>query len=180
MELDLKDIFRKTFGYEAPPAFQISQAPARLEYSSLGQPYYESDIFKRESFLPVKLNGILIPFAVLSVTEKKTIVSTAMPERSGSVHELVSIDDYQFNIKGLLVDEDGNFPESGIIELHKVFKVNSSISLRSVTSDIFLSGEFDHKVVIKEVKWPASAGIEHAKAFEIDCESDQIFELEIK
>lgn len=178
-EFNLKDIFKKSFGYDAPPGFSIAQAPAKKLSSNLGQPYYETDLSGREFFLPVKINNLLIPFAVMSMAWKKTIVSTAMPERGGSVHEQISIDDCVFNIKGLLVNEDGEFPEQGIIDLHKLFKINASVRLQSALSAIVLQ-DGEEKVIIKEVKWPASAGVEHVRAFEIDCESDQIFELEIK
>jgi len=179
-EFNLKEVFRNAFGYEAPAPFSIEQAPPRKELSSLGQKYYAEDLSGREFFLPVTIDGVLIPFAVMGMTWKKTFVTTAMPERGGSVHEQISIDDYEFSIKGLLVNEEGEFPESGIIELHNLFKINASLPLRSAMSDIVLSGEFDHKVIIKTVSWPAAAGVEHVKAFEISVESDQIFELVIK
>lgn len=179
---DLGNMFRDAFGYD-PPVTQkptIPQAPARLEQSSLGQPYYASDIFGREFFLPVTLNGVLIPFAVLGMTWKKTIVETPMPERGGSVNELISIDDYQFNIKGILINDSNVFPEKEIIDQHDIFKVNASIVMRSVISDIVLSGLSEHKVIVKEVKWPTVTGIEHAKPFEMDLKSDMIFDLEIE
>lgn len=179
MEFNIKDIFKDAFGYEAPGKFTIPAADARIEQSNLGQPYYSDDVFGREFFLPVKLNGYLVPFAVMSVNCRKNIVSTAMPERGGSVHELISLDDYVFNIKGILINDSNDFPEQQIIDIHDIFKINANIELRSVLSDIFLNGEFDHKVIIRELKWPANAAVEHAKPFEIDCMSDMIFTLEV-
>ena len=178
-EFNLNELFRNSFGYEAPASFSIEQAPAKKELSNLGQRYYAEDLSGREFFLPVWINGQLIPFAVLGVTCKKTIVSTPMPERSGSVHELISIDDYSFTLKGLLVNESNEFPEQDIADIHNLFLVNASVSMRSALSDIFLSGEFDHKVIIQDVNWPPSPGVEHVKAFEIKLVSDQIFELTI-
>ena len=187
---NLGEIFRDAFGYDAPaevPEFSITEAAPRLEESSLGQPYYAMDyLTNREYFLPVKINGILIPFAVLGMTWKKTLVETPMPERGGSVIELISIDSYQFNLKGILVNADNNFPEAGIIDLFNLFKINSSVVMRSVLSDIVLSGKIGeggddpdgHRVVIKEIKWPPVTGIEHAKPFEMDLISDMILDLE--
>ena len=153
-----------------------------MQTSSLGQRYFNNendDFYGREFFLPVYLDDYLLPFAVMSMTWKKTFVSTAMPERSGSVHELISIDDYVFNIKGLLINESGNFPEQQIIHLHDIFKQNASLRLRSALSAIVLKGGFDEKVIVKEIKWPPTAGVENVRAFEIDCESDQINDLEL-
>lgn len=182
-EFNLNDLFSKAFGYEAPRAFAIDQNNPRRRLSNLGQQYYnatEDDFYGREFFLPIWIDDYLLPFAVMSMTWKKTFVTTPMPERGGSVHELISIDDYVFNIKGLLINEADEFPEQQIIQLHDIFKINASVRLRSALSAIVLKGGADERVIIKEVKWPATAGVENVKAFEIDCESDQIFDLEIK
>lgn len=192
MQININDIFRDAFGYEPPTQTPvITQAPARVESSSLGSSFYAEDVLGREYFMPVRFQGIfpkslgdrpfdlVVPFAVASVGCKKTIVSTPMPERGGSVKELISLDDYAINIKGILISDDNVFPEQQIIDIHNIFRINESITIRSVLTDIFLSGQFDHRVVIKELKWPVNAGIEHAKPFELDCESDMIFTLEV-
>jgi len=187
-EFKIDDIFKKAFGYDIPKRkFEIPAAAERTETSDLGQPYYATDELGREHFLPVKLNGYLLPFAVVGINAKKTIVSTSMPERGGSVHEIISVDDYVINIKGILINDDNIFPEKEITAIHKLFEVNNSIELRSALTDIFLRGGIKeseqlndqlHQVVVKTVNYPAVAGVEHAKPFEITCDSDMIFTLE--
>jgi hypothetical protein len=177
-EFNLKDVFRTAFGYDAPErTFTIDAAPGRLETASLGGRYYDTDIFGREFFLPVQLDGYVLPFAVVSVMCKKTIVSTPMPERGGTVKELISIDDYQINVKGIIVNDDNVFPESEIIDLHELFLKAESVNMQCVLTDIFLKGAFNQRVVIKDLKFPAVTGIEHAKPFEMELESDMIFDL---
>lgn len=178
-EFNLDKVFRDAFGYQPPTTtFSVAKAPDKKMSTAKGQKLYAEDLAGREFFLPVEINDVLIPFAVMSMNWRKTIVSTPMPERGGSVHELISIDDYTFNIKGLLVDEDGFFPEQGIVDLHDVFLLNKSLRMKSALSAIVLqNGE---QVIIKDVKWPHTPGVEHVKAFEIELESDQIFELELK
>jgi hypothetical protein len=187
-EINLINIFSEAFGYEPPQQkLIIPAADPRQEMSNLGQPYYGEDLFGREFFMPIYLNGIIVPFAVIGCTWKKTYVSTAMPERGGTVKELISIDDYAINIKGILVSPGNDWPEADIISMHNLFKLNQSVSLRSALTDIFLSGKSDgksedpvgHRVVIKEMSWPEVSGIEHAKPFSMSVESDLIFELEI-
>lgn len=194
-EFNLGDFFAKTFGYypadnfsidktqqtidQAVNKFSIPTAPDRLEHSSLGQPYYKDDLLGREMFLPVVINGFVVPFAVLSIIESKTITETPMPERGGSVKELISLDDYKINIKGILIEEDDVYPEQQIKTIHEIFLINAGVEIRSVLTDIFLHGSYNHQVVIKEVKWPANPGIQHAKPFEMDCVADMIFTLEI-
>lgn len=175
-EFSIKDIFRSAFGYEPPADFSIPQSAGRKQNSDLGQAFYKEDAQGREFFIPVELDGYILPFAVISVSEKKTFVSTAMPERGGSVHELISVDDYSINIKGIMMQED--FPERDMIDLHKIFLKDAAVTLRSVITDIFLTGDSEHKVIIKSISWPATSGNEHAKPFEIECESDSIFVLD--
>src|SRR5207253_707355 len=97
----------------------------------------------------------------------------------GTVKELISIDDYLINIKGILVNEENAYPESEIIDLHELFLKNQSIQLQCVLTDIFLKGSFEQKVVIRDLKFPAVTGIEHTKPFEMELESDMIYDLEI-
>ena len=176
-EFNLKDLFKVGTERKSTPSFSIEQATGRNTISSLGQQYYATDLAGREFFLPVWINDFLIPFATIGMTWRKTIVSQPMPERGGSVKELISIDDYPFTIKGLLCDEDGNFPESDIIAMHDLFKINASVRLKSAVSAIVLNGNFNEMVVIREVEWPLTIGVEHVKSFEIKVESDMIFDL---
>lgn len=174
---DINNIFRKAFGYDMPEELpQIEKKPARKERSELGGSYYATDALGREFFLPVKIETYLIPFAVIGLTAKKTIVSTAMPERGGSVKELISIEDYLINIKGLLVSEDGTWPEDGVFDMHSIFATNRALKLECVLTDIILKK--DQLVVVKECRWPPIAGVEHVRAFEMELESDMIFDLE--
>lgn len=191
-QLNLTTIFQKAFGY-APPdnkKFEVPQAPARVETSSLGQPYYATDILGREFFMPVRFQGaivigaliqpfdFLVPFATISAVEKKTIVETPMPQRGGAVNELISLDDYLFTIKGVFVSDDNTFPEDGVKSLHDIFSVNQSITVHNVITDIFLNGLFENRILIKEIKWPSADTIENAQAFQIEAKSDMIFTLE--
>lgn len=176
---DLSDIFFQAFGYTPPPQQpDIPPAPARTETSQLGQPFYMEDHLGREFFMPVTLNGYLVPFAVVSMLWKKNYVSTGMPERGGSVKELINVEDYVFNIKGICINNNNEFPEQTIIYLHDLFKINASITMKCVLSAIVLSGKFDERVIIKDIRWPAMQGVQHAAAFEMTLESDMIFELE--
>lgn len=175
---NIGDIFRRAFDYDMPAdSIEIPTAQGRKETSKKGGMYYATDALGREFFMPVKIESVLVPFAVVSVTSKKTIVSTPMPERGGSVKELISIDDYAINIKGIVLNPGSDFPEDQIQEMHDLFKENRALLLECVLTDIFL--EADQKVVVRECRWPSVAGVEHARPFELELESDQIFDLEV-
>lgn len=172
----IRSLFERSFGYEPEGEFRIEQAAARKEVSSLGQPYYEADDAGREHFMPVRLNNWIIPFAVISITPRKTIVSTPMVERDGSVHEIVNRDDFAINIKGILLAKENEYPEEDLRKLWEIFQINQSIELRSAKTDIFLRGE--DKVLLRDMPLPPVPGVQHAQPFEINCVSDTIFTLE--
>lgn len=178
-QTDIKELFRRAFGYEPPENFSLERAPERLEYasSSLGGNYYDTDLYGREFFLPVKLDKYLLPFAVISIYCRKNIVSTQMPERQGSVIEQISVDNHIIGIKGILVNDDNTYPEKEIISLKNLFEKNESLTIQSVLTNIFLNGAFDHKVVLKSLTFPSNAGIENAKPYEMELEADMIFDL---
>jgi hypothetical protein len=175
-EFLIRDIFQRSFGYQPEAEFRIEQAVARRESSDLGQPYFDVDDLGREHFMPIRLNGWLIPFGVVSVVPRKNVVSTGMVERTGSVHEIISVNDYSINIKGILLINENDYPEDEVRKLHEIFLINAAVELRSAKTDIFLKGE--DKVVITEVPLPATPGIQQAQPFEINCLSDTIFTLE--
>jgi hypothetical protein len=166
--IDIKELFRASFGYEPPSEFAIPRAK-----------YYLADVYGREYFLPVTLDGYLVPFAVVGVSRTQLIVSTSMPERDGSVHEQISLDDVIINVKGVLIMDDNTYPERLIIELNDIFEKKRSVVMRSVLTDIFLDGASNHKVLIKRLDFPAIGGVENAKPFEMEIISDKIFELEL-
>jgi hypothetical protein len=179
-QINISKLFSNVFGYEVPPKLNIPAASAKQVTSKLGQPYYADDIYGREFFMPVTIDGLLIPFAVMSIGCRKTIIETSLPERQGSVKEIISIEDYQINVKGFIISPNDDFPEDEIIRLEQLFTKNASLEMRSVLTDIFLKGDFDHHIVVKNINFPANPGVQHAKPFELDCLSDSIFDLKIK
>jgi hypothetical protein len=191
---DIGRLFGKAFGYQPPDnfhidkqvlditktQFQIPDAGSRVETSKKGLRYYAEDSLGREFFLPVWIDGYLVPFAVIGINCSKTIISTSLPEIGGSVKELISIDDYKINIKGMCVSQGNEYPEDDIQKLFNLFKKGKSLIVESVLTAIFLDGKFHQKCVIRDLKFPQLAGVEHVKPFELELESDMIFALDIK
>ena len=188
--INISEIFYKAFGYEMPERQQpeIDMAPIPARSSSLGQAYSASDAFYRDHFTPIWLTvpssadgqpaeKILMPFAVIGITAKKTIVGTSLPERGGTVHELISIDDYVIGIKGLFIRSDYTYPESEIIQLKNLYEKNTSVIMQGVLPAIFLNGVWEEKVIIRDMRLNPIAGVTHAVPFEMTCESDMAFDL---
>ncbi len=176
-QFNISDIWKKTFGTDIPlkNEFSIPPKEAAKLTGVRGAKFYGVDKNGTTHFMPVELDGMVLPYALIDVTTKKNIVSTALVERRGSVKELIATEDYVINIKALLINEE--YPEQEVIDWHKVFEKNKSLNIRSVKTDIFLQG--DDKVIIKEIRWPSVSGVEHVQPVDMILETDLVYTLEI-
>jgi hypothetical protein len=147
-----------------------------------------ADYLGKEVWLPIKfvnLNStvfgaseLLLPYAVIEMDAKKTIVKTALAERRGTVKELYSIDDFTISIKGFLIDNNRVFPEEELTILNKLWELNEAIEFDNALSNIFL--DKDTRVVIEDLKLPAvENGWKHIRPFSMKLESDSIFTLDV-
>lgn len=147
------------------------------KHSDLGSVLRKKDAQGQWYFMPVVLEHkgteYEIPIAVVSISGKKTIVETPMVGRKGTVKELISVDDYEINIAGMLHDSD--FPESQIAEMNALFNINESVALKCALTDIFL--EEEDKVVIKSMDFAEMKGMETTQIVTLSLITDRSFEL---
>lgn len=129
-------------------------------------------------FMPVMIGDIEMPNAVISITGKKTIIETPMVGRAGSVKELISIDDYEINLTGVLIGKNREYPEDLVASMRDLWKRNQSVKLISALTDLVM--ENNDKVVIKTIDFPAVGAIEGAQVVKLTATSDIPFELEIE
>lgn len=204
ISFDLAELFEKAFGYktnafnpEFPPAAGFP-APLRNEQGGHGSPYYAKDAAGREYYMPVTLiysdknqnedpgdtGGQLkkweLPFPVVSISTRKTIIETSLTERRGTVKELINTEDYEITIKGLIINDANEFPERAVNILRTVYEQNATLSIQCPLTDVFLlrpdrKGS-DH-VVIKQLKFPAVTGIKNVRPYELILISDEPFNL---
>lgn len=175
---NLAQAFKSNFGYDVPEQFNVENYSGRQLYSKLGSPFFKSDIFGREFFMPVILNGVLLPFAVIGVRLRKSIVKTELVERDGTVKEIISSNDFEINIKGIVIHPDGDvFPEDDISSLFKIYQKNSAMVMQSALTDIFIPQ--DDSVIVEDLSFPPISGTEHARPYEINLITDKIFTLEL-
>lgn len=178
--------------------------PQRAEQGAHGSPYYANDALGQEYFLPVTLTyadnstvsqqdssliggdtlGILnkwnLPYPVISITSKKTIIETPLTERRGTVKELINIQDYEIVIKGFIIAAADEFPEKDVTTLRTIYEQNAALSIQCPLTDIFLlrpdrSGS--DQAVITELRFPAITGVKHVRPYELHLVSDEPFNL---
>ncbi len=200
ISFSLADLFVEAFGYRSKafdPDFKLvsgDSPSSRLSSGMLGSPYYAADAAGREVFLPVTFTysvsadagstverrDWMLPYCVVSVSGRKTIVETPLTERRGTVKELINIQDYVIRIKGFLAGSGNNFPEQETARLRDLFEANLPVSLKCALTDLFLlhpdrSGS--DNVVLRELSFPALTGVKHIRPFELVCVSDEPFSL---
>lgn len=194
---DLNQLYRQTFGSKphvpkvVPTAnqdepFQISESNSNV--SQLSGSSFTAQYLGKEIWLPVKFynldvsifgtDKILLPYTVIKISAKKTIIKTPLAERKGTVKELYSIDDFTISLKGFVIDEaNRNFPESELIVLKKLFERNEAIDFDNALSNIFLD---EQRVVIESLELPeVEGGRKHIRPFSMTLESDSVFTLDV-
>ena len=113
--------------------------------------------------------------AVISITGTKNIVRTPLVGRRGSVKELISIGDYKISVAAFIRSADGSYPEAQIARMKELYNINESVELICVLTDLLLD-EGD-RVVITDIQYPPTPGVEDGQAVTIECETDSPFEL---
>ena len=170
--LNLPDIYNQFF---ANNTYHIPQKVDNKK-SVLGTPLSYLNAIGKEVFLPVSLwmsdkDNLQIDCCTIRVTAKKTIIRTAVSEQQGTIKEQFNIDDYQFTIKGVLIDK--NFPDQQIIMLKRMFESNKPIELLNALTDLFL--DKSHRIAIENLELPETEGKSiRMKPFILTCESDFI------
>ena len=152
--------------------------------SKLGTPVMSDlDISpKKESGLP----RIQIPTVLFTINQKKNIISTSVQGRNGTVKEYISDGDFNINVKGVLVGDNGKYPKLGFAStsiggvssvdyLISLFQINKSLEVQSW----FLRQFNIYNIVITDYNFPQNEGEYSVQPFEFNAISDVPFELNI-
>ena len=203
-EIDLQQIFKSVWGYAAPPFlfglqnlvekkifgkdshdsdFSFATLPERREYNIFTQLFYGLNNNGNEVFMPIWLEdnaGIkfMLQNTVSSITSKKTIVETQLVNAQGNVKEEISMDDWDINVKGIIVSPDRDYPDQQVFDLKEIYKSGESLGIENARTSLLFEG--NEKVVIKNLKVPELKGMKNVQAFELDLVSDIEFKLIIE
>lgn len=173
------ELLASNFGLEAVvtkamPTINIAQ-PVRLNgdeapVSLLGTPVFDNMIlFDEENSLELKVDTVLF-----DVNRPKIMERSVVQGRDGRVKEFISHDDYNINIRGLLVSpEKGLYPLDDMNALIKLCDLKKEIK---ITSDyLALFGITD--IVIQNSFFPQRRGHQNTQLFSLRCYSDKPVEL---
>lgn len=178
-DFNIREVFKNSFGITLPPELLFTAEHLQEIRSKLGQAYYKQDLYGRVFFLPVTLDGYLLPFATIEISCKKNIISTTLADQPGKILEVINTQNYDINIKGVVAGKGNRFPEEDITQLAALAASDTTLELRNVISDIFLKGR--STVVITELKFPRLPTIvsENVRPYEITLTNDAEYTLEL-
>ncbi len=114
---------------------------------------------------------------IKTITAKKNIVETPLVGRKGAVRELISSEDFKVSIRAVVRTENGTYPADQIVELKELYNVNEAVELKSVLTDLLF--DENDKVVITDMSFPETPGVEDEQEVQIECVTDKPFELTI-
>ncbi len=114
---------------------------------------------------------------IKAISAKKNIVETPLVGRKGAVRELISSEDFKISIQAVVRTDDGSYPADQIVELKELYNVNEAVELKSVLTDLLF--DENDKVVITDMSFPETPGVEDEQEVEIECVTDKPFELTI-
>ncbi|MGQ0739142.1 MAG: DUF6046 domain-containing protein [Bacteroidota bacterium] len=199
--IDVLELFQQTFGKrphvtlnnpanEEGTPYQLGITANRAETEQTTKGSLIKERYKGvEIFLPVRLydGDVLtyLPYCVIKVSGKKTIVETPLSERTGSVKEQFNIDDYSIDIKGFMIGEDRKFPETDIEKLRTLYETKRAVRIENALTNIFLnnpgaSSLEQCRVVVYSFDMPEQqGGREHIRPFTMSLKSDTVFTLEL-
>jgi hypothetical protein len=202
ISVNIQNLYNRQFGTSpSVPAESDSPAPspARIEgqnpsnFSGEGSELITSHM-GREIWLPVKFTELsfdvfgatelLLPYAVVKISQKKNIVRTPMAEHKGTVKELYSVEDTVISIKGFIIGYDSSgkypqWPEAELRVLQQLFNLNEAVKLDNAKTNLCI--EDDQRVVITSLEFPeVQGGRKNVVPFILQIESDTVFELTLK
>jgi hypothetical protein len=183
MEIDILATFKSLYGYEPTKLsefFQIDKSkPLRRSRVTAQSLYGQEDQLGRAVFCPLTIVGrgkrYEFPNCVLGTRRSKKIVETDMPERNGTVKEIIGSGNWEITVKGFLFNHLNELPDLQLAEIHELFKINEPIILECAFTDLFLDGT--ELVYIIELDLPGKPKVEGVRDFQMKIEVDEPFIL---
>ncbi len=126
---------------------------------------------------PTALNDYQLPNEpLIAISGGKKIVKTSLAgnSRSGTVKEIINTDDYEINIRGVIINENSlDYPFSEVEDLKDLYELNESLSITNAITKMMGI----ENVVITKLDLPEMVGRPNMQAYQINCVSDEDFVL---
>jgi len=175
-----KQVYENTFGYIQVPKILGLDPKVQRTSTRYGTDLYKKDENGRDVFSPVTLkwggNEVTLPYSTVSVTGSKKIVNTDLINRKGSVNEQISLNDYIFQINGVVVS-DQELPEDWLALFAQLFTTKEPIEIVNPVTDFYLAD--NQNIIITSHNLPSMQGVSNAQAFSFKAKTETNLELVI-
>lgn len=151
-----------------------------LYFSQLGTPVftdlqftgnsYDDNFGVKKTFDTIKFDMILV-----TVSQSKNIITTAIQGRDGTVKEYIGMGDYSVTINGIITGSNGHYPLKEVRDLKNMLDAPIAIDIASW----YLQNLDIHSLVIQDYELPQEQGGYSYQAFSINAISDTPQEIQI-
>lgn len=159
---------------------ETQQEDQPVATSQLGTPVYSALEIKAGSFQTpagsVNYPGVFLDCCLLTVSQTKNIVETAVQGRSGTVKEFISDGDYIVNVQGIISSASPRrYPTESVADLLKCLSAPVAVAVISK----YLQQFGIYEIVVRSYDLGQKAGFQSSQAFSVQAVSDQPFELKL-
>ena len=187
---DIQDLYAKAFGQVGVPFPLVGIFPginpvntvkaiiSGIQSKGKLAPYLQRVVFHKgniggqEYFLPNE--------PTVEVFGTKHVIETGLNRsavRTGNVLEEINLNNYKVRIRGVIYnEEEEEFPVDDITKVHNLWMEQGSLDIQADLLTILGI----KKVAIIQVAWPSLPGFPGAQPYELDCLSDEPFDLNKK
>lgn len=163
----LNDLKRRVKDFNNLDIFKVN------ETQSLGRPYFMR--------LKLQSGNKIISFPnepLVSISLQKTIVETPTvgEERVGTVKEYICTEDYEIEIKGVCIGDEGAYPAEEVKALNDLFLINDALEIKD---NLFFNLFGIQKMVLKSIKFDEMMGQESVQKYTVTAVSDMPFFAEL-
>lgn len=180
-----EDLLRHYNSYVAKPGYKVTDknkvvVPNGYErLDTLLATKGREGIYGSVIALPCSLDDVALPGEpLISISQSKNIIKTAIDGNDGTFKELYSNGDYQITIRGVATNPDDpeNYPADLVRQLRTIAETRKHVK---ITNDITTLFNIMH-VAIEDVMWPDEVGQIGAQYFVFRCSSDKEFTLKFR
>lgn len=189
---DLSEVYTQAFSHLRLPYPNLVAESKTLGLSPFGTiralrgSFKLQSTFNTEYALPIKLDGWQFPQEpIVSIRGGKNIIETQLNRldpktkriQRKNVLEEINLNNYKVLIRGILLNEDevDSYPEQAVRRLREIVEKPGSISIENGLTALWGIT----KVAVSDWDMREVQGYIGAQSFELECLSDEDFDLEI-
>jgi hypothetical protein len=160
---------------------QLDSRDPELYKSALGTPVIIDLLFQSVTYTDFNKNRqvttdeLRLQTVLCTVSRPSIIIKTQIQGKNGTVKEYISKDDYAVTINGIIVGENGQYPETEALALQRMAEAPVPIPVVSR----FLNALEIYNIVVVDYSMPQTAGGISKQDFTLICISDEPLELQI-